>query len=132
LADRTGGGVTVTENPHELVRCWASVATHVTGVAPIENNDPLGGVHVVVTGALPFETTGADHVTATGDALRDWTTGGAGHAMVGGVVGTAAGVVGLPHVLSTHAQTHHPAARAAFRKKKLEGGTNVKRPPHYR
>jgi hypothetical protein len=42
--------VTVTENVHESVRCRASVAVHVTGVAPTANVDPLGGTHAIVTG----------------------------------------------------------------------------------
>src|ERR1700690_2446902 len=59
VADSVGGGVTVTANPHELVRCSASVATQATAVVPIGKEEPLAGVHVVVTGAFPLVTTGA-------------------------------------------------------------------------
>jgi hypothetical protein len=64
----------------------ASTAVHATSVDPIGNVLPLGGVHAVVTGAVPPEATGNVYVTAIGRPPVDAIVGGAGHvkAIVGG------------------------------------------------
>ena len=50
---RGGGGDTVTVKLQEA-DCWrASVAVHVTGLAPTGKAVPLDGVHVTVTGGAP-------------------------------------------------------------------------------
>jgi hypothetical protein len=54
VAASIGGGTTVTINVQVSVLCNASVAVHDTAVCPTLNIDPDAGVHVVVTGALPF------------------------------------------------------------------------------
>jgi hypothetical protein len=59
VAASSGGGTTVTSNVHVSVRCNASVAVHDTAVCPMLNIDPDAGMHVVVTGALPFTAVAA-------------------------------------------------------------------------
>jgi len=50
---RGGGSVTVAVNEQLAVRRTASVAVQVMAVEPMLNVDPLGGVHVTDTGAVP-------------------------------------------------------------------------------
>jgi hypothetical protein len=64
-AVRRGGASTCTLKLQEAVRRRASVAVHVTLVAPSGNVDPLAGAQAVVTGASPFAVTGAGKDTAT-------------------------------------------------------------------
>jgi hypothetical protein len=66
----SGGLVTVTAKLHELFCVRASLAVHVTVVEPTANAEPLDGVHVVVTGAVPPLTVG-ENVMATGSPVAD-------------------------------------------------------------
>ena len=56
VAVSCGGLVTLTWNVQEAARSPASRAVQVTFVDPTAKVDPLGGVHVVATGAVPPET----------------------------------------------------------------------------
>jgi hypothetical protein len=57
-ARRGGGRVTVTVNEQLAVRRTASIAVQVTVVEPRLKAEPLGGVHVTDTGAVPPATVG--------------------------------------------------------------------------
>jgi hypothetical protein len=50
---RGAGKTTLAVNEQLAARPTASVAVHVTTVEPRLNVDPLGGVHVTDTGAVP-------------------------------------------------------------------------------
>jgi hypothetical protein len=52
-ASRGDGSATLTANEQLAYRRTASVATHMTAVEPTLNVEPLGGVHVADTGAVP-------------------------------------------------------------------------------
>jgi len=84
---------TVTLNVHELARCCASVATHVTFESPMENAEPLGGVQTIAIGGIPPVTVGGSNVTDVWSVLAR-TVCGAGHASIGPVPGV--GPVGDP------------------------------------
>lgn len=88
-----GTRVTVTAKLHEALRCSLSRTVQVTLVDPTGNAEPVGGRHVVVTGAAPPLTMGDAYVTLTGVASRVCTTGGVGQLIVG------SGVVGLVGLL---------------------------------
>jgi hypothetical protein len=49
---------TVTVSVQLLVRCFASVAVHVTVVVPMGKVAPLSGVHVMFTGRVPPASVG--------------------------------------------------------------------------
>jgi len=59
VAVSCGGRVTLTLKLQDAVRWSASRETQVTFVDPSAKLEPLGGVHVVVTGAVPPMTVGA-------------------------------------------------------------------------
>jgi hypothetical protein len=82
-----GGPETVTTALHEAVRCKASTALHVSEVEPTGKSDPDAGEQVVVTGAKPPATTGAN-LTTTGLPSADEAMGAA-QASDGGFVAVA-------------------------------------------
>ncbi len=90
-----GGGVTVTVNAHESVRCLASVAVHVTVVVPTGKVEPLAGVHSVVTGGAPNDVVVAPYTAGTGCPFGEGTLTGAGHEIFGGSGTTGGGGVGV-------------------------------------
>jgi hypothetical protein len=90
-----GGGLTVIVRLQLDVRCCASVAVHVTVVAPTGKVDPLAGVHVSVTGALPPMTVADAYTTGIGDASGEVNVCEAGHETLGGSAGGGVGVVGV-------------------------------------
>ena len=109
-----GGGVTVTTNVHELARCLASVAVHVTVVAPTLKLDPLAGAQAVVTGGAPSVTVGAPYVTITGCPVGDGVVTAAGQTMLGGSgVGGGGGPEGFEGLPEHAAHVTSPAHRAA-------------------
>jgi hypothetical protein len=59
VATSCGVRVTLTLKLQAAVRRSASREVHVTLVEPTVKGDPLGGVHVVVRGAVPPVTVGA-------------------------------------------------------------------------
>lgn len=96
VTDVRGGAVTVTLKLQDAVCCLASRALHVTRVAPIGYVTPLGGVHVVVIGAVPPAARGDAYVTAIGSPLADAIVWAAGHISV--IAGGFDGPTGLlPH-----------------------------------
>jgi hypothetical protein len=103
VTDSRGTRVTVTAKLHEALRCSLSRTVQVTLVDPTGNADPVGGRHVVVTGAAPPLTTGEGYVTVTGFASRACTTGGVGQLIVGSGVD---GFVGLLQAAETTMSTH--------------------------
>ncbi|MFN7983379.1 MAG: hypothetical protein U0Q11_16145 [Vicinamibacterales bacterium] len=87
--------MSVTVSEQLEVRCCASVAVHVTVVAPIENTDLLSGLQVVVMGEAPPLTVGTPYSTEIGEACADVSEIDAGQVMLGGATGGGVGVVGV-------------------------------------
>ena len=87
-----GGAVTITLNPQDAVCRFASTALHATTVAPIGKLNPLGGVHVVVIGAVPPAAVGHAYVTAIESPLADAMVCAAGQ--ISTIAGGIAGAVG--------------------------------------
>jgi hypothetical protein len=109
VAASSGGGTTVTNNVHVSVRCSPSVAVHDTVVCPMVNNDPDAGVHVVVTGALPFTAVAEPYTTGVATSVVvKWMICGVGHVIFGGS-GTTGGGTGVGVVL-----LEQPATTTAF------------------
>jgi hypothetical protein len=73
-----GGAVTVTRKVHELARCRASVAVHVTVVAPTANVDWLAGVQATCTGDSPPVVVAVPYDTGTDVPVGDATVIGEG------------------------------------------------------
>jgi hypothetical protein len=113
LTDSCGGRVTVTTN--EQVARWlpASVAVHVTVVAPAWNPLPEPGVQLVCTGAVPPAVAGAVHVIVTGWFWSETPDCAAGHDTVNVAGGWGVGVVGeLPPHRAASADTPTTATSA--------------------
>src|SRR5262245_9227308 len=108
-----GTFTTVTGNEHIAVRSWASRAVQLTTVVPTEKLEPLGGVHVVVTGAVPPDTSGGENATVTGVFPMVSCVGGLGQLIVGAAVD---GCVGPPQAGCKRRLNDSAAAYAALLK----------------
>src|SRR4051794_23528785 len=110
--------LTVTLNEHVACRACASFAAQLTVVVPSEKVDPDTGVQVVVTGAAPLLTVGAEYVTACDVVVTPLTLTSTGQAICGAVV---VGPVGPPGAeLEPHAAAATKARAVARRMKSLE------------
>lgn len=76
----------VTLNVQVVLLVQPSVAVQITGVVPLGNKLPEGGVHVTVTLPELSDAPGADHDTGTGFVPQIVRTMFAGHWIEGGVV----------------------------------------------
>ena len=90
-----GGDVIVTVNVHVSVRCFASVAVHVTVVVPTGKLEPLAGAHAVVTGGAPNDVVAGRYSAGTGWPSGEGRLTGAGHEIFGGSGTTGGGGVGV-------------------------------------
>jgi hypothetical protein len=119
VTDVRGGAVTVTLKLQDAVCRLTSTALHVTPVDPIGKLTPLGGMHVVVIGAVPPAAIGGAYVTGTGCPVGDGSVCAAGHIRV--IAGGFDGVTGLlPH------WTAPIALRITAAKRRLDGNEGGK------